>query len=91
VRRLYDDLWGAEAFSKHYSITDRGNAEAAMQDAAQHVLSQYCSLFSGVAEGLDLKYYPHRSTGSARDVIVSQIEQHGQPGRRAQHRVVPRP
>jgi hypothetical protein len=29
-----------------------------MQDAAWHALSQYCSLFSGVADGLDLKYYP---------------------------------
>jgi hypothetical protein len=40
-----------------------------MQDAARRVLSQYCSLFSGVADGLDLKYYPRRSTNSAGDVI----------------------
>jgi hypothetical protein len=29
-----DDLRGAEAFSEHYSITERDTAEAAMQDAA---------------------------------------------------------
>jgi hypothetical protein len=44
-----------------------------MQDAARRALSQYCSLFSGVADGLDLKYYPHRSTGSAGGVIVSPV------------------
>jgi hypothetical protein len=44
-----------------------------MQDAARRVLSQYCSLFSGVADGLDLKYYPRCSTGSARGVIVSPV------------------
>jgi hypothetical protein len=30
-------------------------------------------LFSGVADGLDLKYYPHRSTGSAGGVIFSPV------------------
>jgi hypothetical protein len=30
-------------------------------------------LFSEVADGLDLKYYPRRSTGSARGVIVSPV------------------
>jgi hypothetical protein len=44
-----------------------------MQDAARRALSQYCSLFSGVADGLDPKYYPRRSTGSARVVIVSPV------------------
>jgi hypothetical protein len=44
-----------------------------MQDAARQALSQYCSLFSRVADGLDLKYYPHRSTGSAGGVIVSPV------------------
>ena len=68
-----DDLQGAEAFSEHYSITERDTAEAAMQDAARRALSQYCSLFSGVADGLDLKYYPHRSTGSAGGVSVSLV------------------
>jgi hypothetical protein len=44
-----------------------------MQDAARRALSQYCSLFSRVADALDLKYYPRRSTGSARGVIVSLV------------------
>jgi hypothetical protein len=48
------DLRGAEAFSEHYFITERDTVEAAMQDAARRALSQYCSLFSGVADGLDL-------------------------------------
>jgi hypothetical protein len=51
----------------------RDTAEAAMQDAARRALSQYCSLFSGVADGLDLKYYPRRSTDSSGGVIVSPI------------------
>jgi hypothetical protein len=73
VRRPDNDLWGAEAFSEHYAITERDTAEAAMQDAARRALSQYCSLFSGVADGLDLKYYPRRSTGSDGGVIVLPI------------------
>jgi hypothetical protein len=44
-----------------------------MQDAARRALSQYCSLFSGVADGLDLNYYPRHSTGSAGGVIVSPV------------------
>jgi hypothetical protein len=44
-----------------------------MQDAARWALSQYCLLFSGVADGLNLKYYPRRSTGSAGGVIVSRV------------------
>jgi hypothetical protein len=73
VRHLDDDLRGAEAFSEHYSITERDTAEGVMQDAARRALSQYCSLFSGVANGLDLKYYPRRSTDSAGGVIVSPV------------------
>jgi hypothetical protein len=73
VRRPDDDLRGAEAFSEHYYITERDTAEAAMQDAARRALSQYCSLFSRVADGLDLKYYPRRSTDSAGGVIASQV------------------
>jgi hypothetical protein len=73
VRRPDDDLRGAEAFSEHYSITERDTAEAAMQDAARWALSQYCSLFSGVADDLDLKYYPLRSTDSAGGVIASPV------------------
>jgi hypothetical protein len=44
-----------------------------MQDAARRALSQYCSLFSGIADGLDLKYYPRRSTGRDGGVIVSPV------------------
>jgi hypothetical protein len=73
VRHPDDDLRGAEAFSEHYSTTERDTVEAAMQDAARRALSQYCSLFSRVADGLDLKYYPRRSTGSAGGVIVSPV------------------
>jgi hypothetical protein len=73
VRHPDDDLRGAEAFSKHYSITERDTVEAAMQDAARWTLSQYCSLFSGVADGLDLKYYPRRLTDSAGGVIASPV------------------
>jgi hypothetical protein len=73
VRRPDDDLRGTEAFLEHYSITERDTAEVAMQDAARRALSQYCSLFSGVADGLDLKYYPRRSTGSAGGVIASPV------------------
>jgi hypothetical protein len=73
VRHPDDDLRGAEAFSEHYSITERDTAKAAMQDAARRALSQYCSLFSGVADGLDLKYYPRCSTGSTGGVIVSPV------------------
>jgi hypothetical protein len=73
VRCPYDDLRGAEAFSEHYSITERDTAEAAKQDAARWALSQYCSLFSRAADDLDLKYYPRRSTGSAGGVIASPV------------------
>jgi hypothetical protein len=72
VRPPYDDLRGAEAFSEHYSITERDTAEAAMQNAARQALSQYCLLFSGVADGLD-KYYPRRLIDSAGGVIVSPV------------------
>jgi hypothetical protein len=70
VRHPDDDLWGAEAFSEHYSITERDSVEATMQDAARRALSQYCSMFSEVADGLDLKYYRRRLTGSVGGVIV---------------------
>jgi hypothetical protein len=73
VRRPNDDLRDAEAFLEHYSITERDTTEAAMQDAIRRALSQYCSLFSGVADDLDLKYYPRRSTGSAGGVIASLV------------------
>jgi hypothetical protein len=73
VRRLENDLLGTEVCSEHYSISERDTAEAAMQDAARRALSKYYSLFGEVADGLNLKYYPRRSTGSTRSVIVSPI------------------
>jgi hypothetical protein len=73
VRHLDNDLWGAEVYSEFYCITEQDTVEAAMQDATQRALSQYYSLFSGVADGLDLKYYPHCSTGSTGGVIVSPV------------------
>jgi hypothetical protein len=71
MRRPEDDLQGAKVCSVHYSIYKRDTA--AMQDVARLALSQYCSLFSGMADGLNLKYYPHRSTKSTGSVIVSPI------------------
>jgi hypothetical protein len=44
-----------------------------MQDAARRALSQYCSLFGGVADGLNLRYYPRRPTGSTESVVVSPV------------------
>jgi hypothetical protein len=73
VRCPIDDLRGAEAFSEHYSITERDTAKAVMQDVARRALSQYCLLFTGVADSLDLKYYPRHLTDSAGGVIVSLV------------------
>jgi hypothetical protein len=56
--RPENSLWGAEVCSEHYSISERDSAEAAMQDAARRALSHYCSVLCGVADGLNLKYYP---------------------------------
>jgi hypothetical protein len=64
---------GAEACSEHYSISERDSAEAAMQDAARCALSHYCSVLGGVADGLNLKYYPRRPSGSTGGVIVSPV------------------
>jgi hypothetical protein len=64
VRRPENNLWGAEVCSEHYSISERDSAEAAMQDAARRALSHYYSVLGGVAEGLNLKYYPRHSSGS---------------------------
>jgi hypothetical protein len=73
VRCPNDDLRGAKAISEHYTITERDTAEAAMQYAARRALSQYCLLFGEVANNLDLKYYPRRSTDSVGGVIVSPV------------------
>jgi hypothetical protein len=73
VRHLEDDLRGVEVCSKHYSISERVTIEAAMKDATWRALSQYCSLFSRVADSLNLRYYFRRSTGYTRSVIVSPV------------------
>jgi hypothetical protein len=44
-----------------------------MQDAARRTLSHYCSVLGGVADGLNLKYYPHRPSASTGGVIVSLV------------------
>jgi hypothetical protein len=66
VRRPEDGLWGAEVCSEYYSVFERYSVEAAMQDAARRELSQYCSVFSGVAYGLYLRYYPRRPFGNTK-------------------------
>jgi hypothetical protein len=73
VRRLENSLRGAEVCSEQYSISERDSAEAAMKDAARRALSHYCSVFGWVAEGLNLKYYPRRPSGSTGGVIVSPV------------------
>jgi hypothetical protein len=73
VHRPENSLWGAEVFSEHYSISERDSAEATMQDAARRVLSHYCSRLNGVADGLNLRYYPRRPSGSTRGVVVSPV------------------
>jgi hypothetical protein len=73
VRRLENSLWGAEVCSEHYSISERDSAEVAMQDAARRAFSHYCSVLGGVADGLNLKYYPRRPSGSTGGMIVSLV------------------
>jgi hypothetical protein len=64
VRRPENSLRGAEVCSEHYSISERDSAEAAIQDVARRALSHYCSVLGGVADGLNLRYYPRRPSGS---------------------------
>jgi hypothetical protein len=73
VRRPENSLWGAEVCSEHYSISERDSTEAAMQDATRRALSHYCSVLGGVADGLNLKYYPRRPSGSTGGMIVSPV------------------
>jgi hypothetical protein len=73
VRCLENSLWGAEVCLEHYSISEWDSAEAAMQDVARRALSHYCSVLGGVADGLNLKYYPHRPSGSTGGVVVSPV------------------
>jgi hypothetical protein len=44
-----------------------------MQDAARRALSHYCSVLGRVADGLNLKYYPCRPSGSIGGIIVSPV------------------
>jgi hypothetical protein len=73
VRRPENSLRGAEVCSEHYSISERDSAEAAMQDAAWRALSHYCSVLGVVADGLNLKFYPRRPSGSTGGVVVSPV------------------
>jgi hypothetical protein len=73
VRRPENSLQGAEVCSEHYSISERDSAEASMQDAARRALSHYCSVLGGIADSLNLKYYPRRPSGSTGGVIVSPV------------------
>jgi hypothetical protein len=73
VRRLENSLRGAEVCSEHYSISERDSDEAAMQDAAWCALLHYCSVLGGVADGLNLRYYPRRPSGNTRGVVVSPV------------------
>jgi hypothetical protein len=73
VRRPKNSLRGAEICSEHYSISERDSDKAAMQDAARRALSHYCLVLGGVADGLNLKYYPRRPSGSIEGVIVSPV------------------
>jgi hypothetical protein len=73
MRRPENSLRGAEVCSEHYSISERDLAEAAMQDAARRALSHYCSVFGGVADGLNLRYYPRHPSDSTGGVVVSSV------------------
>jgi hypothetical protein len=44
-----------------------------MQDVARHALLHYCSVFDRVTNGLDLRYYPCRPSGSIGGVVVSSV------------------
>jgi hypothetical protein len=58
VRRTENSLRGVEVYLEHYSISKRDSAETSMQDVARRALLHYCSVLDGVANGLDLRYYP---------------------------------
>jgi hypothetical protein len=73
VRHPENSLRGAEVCSEHYSISERDSTEAAMQDVTRRALSHYCSVLGGVADGLNLKYYPRRPSGNTGGMVVSLI------------------
>jgi hypothetical protein len=64
VHRPEDGLRRTEVCSEHYSISKQDSVEAVMQDVARRALSHYCSVLGGVADGLDLRYYPRHPSGS---------------------------
>jgi hypothetical protein len=63
LRRSENSLQGAEVCSEHYSISERDSSEVAIQYVARRALSHYCSVLGGVADGLNLRYYPRRPSG----------------------------
>jgi hypothetical protein len=73
VRRPENNLRGAEVCSEHYSISERDSAKAAMQDAARRAFLHYCLVFGGVANGLNLRYYPRCPSASTGGVVVSPV------------------
>jgi hypothetical protein len=73
VRRPENSLRGAEVCLEHYSISEWDSAEATMQDAARRALSHYCLVLSGVADGLNQRYYPRHPSGSTGGVVVSPV------------------
>jgi hypothetical protein len=73
VPRPENSLQGAGVCSEHYSISERDSTKADMQEAARRALSHYCSVLGGVADGLNLKYYPRRPSGSTGGVVVSPV------------------
>jgi hypothetical protein len=44
-----------------------------MQDVARRALPHYCLVFGGVADGLNLRYYLRRPSGSTGGVVVSPV------------------
>jgi hypothetical protein len=73
VRRPENSLRGVEVCLEHYSISERDSTEVAMQDVARRALLHYCSVLGGVADGLNLKYYPCCPSGSTGGVVVSPV------------------
>ena len=46
-----------------------------MQDAARRALSHYCSVLGGVADGLNLKYYPRRPSVAKAEAAPAKAEE----------------
>ncbi|OSY79612.1 hypothetical protein BLW95_11585 [Lacticaseibacillus paracasei] len=73
VRCPENSFQGAEVCSEYYFISERDSAEVVMQDAVRRAFSYYCSVFGGVADGFDLKYYFRRLFGSTGGMIVLSV------------------